>query len=93
MKTDNSPLVDQNAILRYLHDSWIQACGVGWTHGQIHIAYVFSILLAMGVLLAAYTGGLEWSWVQMTVAGLLAWDLFGGVIGYNHPKSVCRVVT
>lgn len=35
MKTNNSPLASQNPILRYLYDSWIQTCGVGWTPSQV----------------------------------------------------------
>jgi MFS family permease len=87
---NNSPLASRNPILRYLYDSWIQTCGVGWTPGQIIIGYVFSVLLALGVLLAAYAGGLGWSWVQIAAAALLAWDLFGGTIGYNHPAMKRR---
>jgi hypothetical protein len=77
-------------ILRYLYDSWIQTCGAGWTTRQVFAGYVFSILLALGVLLAAALKGLDWSWLQMVAAGLLAWDLFGGAIGYNHPAMKRR---
>ncbi len=79
-----------NPILRYLYDSWIQTCGVGWTPGQIFVGYVFSVLLVFGVLLAAYIGGLDWSWVQIAATVLLAWDLFGGMLGYNHPAMKHR---
>jgi hypothetical protein len=67
-----------------LENSWIQTCGVGWTSRQIAVGYAFSVLLALGVVGAAYLQGLGWSWVQATVAGLVAWDLFGGAIGYSH---------
>ena len=82
--------IPQNPILRKLYDIWIQVCGVGWTPGQIFIGYVFFVLVPLGVLLAAYVGGLRWSWVQMVAAGLLAWDLSGGVLGYNHPAMKHR---
>jgi hypothetical protein len=73
-----------------LEKSWIQTCGVGWTSRQIAVGYTFSVLLALGVVAAAYLQGLGWSWVQGTAAGLLAWDLFGGMIGYNHPAMKRR---
>lgn len=90
MKTNNSLLVSQNPVLRYLYDSWIQTCGVGWTPSQVFVGYLFSVLLALGVLLAAYVNGWGWSWVQIAAAALLAWDLFGGMIGYNHPAMKRR---
>jgi len=83
-------MTKSHPILRYLYDSWLQTCGVGWTAGQVFAGYVFSILLAIGVLLAAYVSRLDWSWVQMAAASLLAWDLFGGAIGYNHPAMKRR---
>ena len=84
MKSNNDQEQINNSVLRYFFNSWIQTCGVGWTHWQVFIAYVFSILFALGLLFFAKITGLEWSWIQMIVAGLIAWDLFGGVIGYNH---------
>jgi len=83
-------MTKSHPILRYLYNSWLQTCGVGWTAEQVFAGYVFSILLAGGVLLAAYVNRLDWSWVQIAAAGLLAWDLFGGAIGYNHPAMKRR---
>ena len=74
----------KNPILRTMFQSWIQACGEGWTHRQVLIAYAFSVLFAVGLLVYASMMGLGWSWIQMCAAGLIAWDLTGGVIGYNH---------
>ncbi len=74
----------QNPFLRYWFNSWIQTCGVGWTPRQVWIGYGFSLLLPLGVLLAAWVTGLGWTWQQMVVAGIMAWDMGGGVVGYNH---------
>ncbi|MCG8337555.1 MAG: hypothetical protein MJE63_23890 [Proteobacteria bacterium] len=84
MKSNNDQKQINNPVLRYLFNSWIQTCGIGWAKWQVFIAYTFSILFALGLLFYAKMFGLEWSWIQMAVAGLIAWDLFGGVIGYNH---------
>lgn len=73
-----------------LQDSWVQTCGVGWTPRQIAVGYGFSVLFGVGVVLAAHLAGDGWTWWQAAVAGLLAWDLGGGVVGYNHPAMKRR---
>lgn len=85
IKSQSFPKAHQNPISRYLFNIWIQTCGVGWRPQQVWLSYMFSVLLALGVLLAAYFNGLEWSWIQKTAAALIAWDLICGMIGYNHP--------
>lgn len=84
MKTNKTPTAPKNAFLRYWFDSWIQTCGAGWTPRQVLIGYGLSILLPVGVLLAANFADLGWTWQQMVVAGIIAWDLGGGVAGYSH---------
>ncbi|MBC8504775.1 MAG: hypothetical protein H8D34_07940 [Chloroflexi bacterium] len=74
----------RNPFFRYWFDSWIRACGVGWTPRQVLVGYGLSILLPIGVLVAAKVAGLDWTWQQMIVAALIAWDMGGGVAGYNH---------
>ena len=85
-----SASVPTNQPLRYLYDSWVKTCGVGWTPAQVWLGYAFSVLAAVGVVGAASYRDLHWSPAQMVVAGLLAWDLFGGAVGYNHPARQSR---
>ena len=47
-----SNVSQSNPVLRYLFDSWIRACGQGWTHLQVLAAYLFSV--ASVVFLLAY---------------------------------------
>lgn len=79
------PMSPTNPVTRYLHSSWAQTCGVGWSPKQITFSYATSIALTSVVLVAAYANGLSWSWAQYVVAAFLAWDLLLGVIGYSHP--------
>lgn len=85
MQATNSSTTIHNPILRYLYTSWIHTCGTGWTPSQVYISYVFGVMLALTVILAASFNSWGWTWWQTIVAGLLAWDLFTGMIGYNHP--------
>lgn len=84
MNLHNEQKPIHNPILRYLFKIWIQTCGEGWTHRQVFVGYAFSILFPLGLLGYAGMTGIVWSWIQMLAAGLIAWDLMGGVIGYNH---------
>ncbi len=77
-------MLPTNHVSRYLLNSWAQTCGIGWSLGQILLAHGTAVALTITVLVAAYVNDLDWSWVQYTVAGLLAWDLLLGVIGYSH---------
>ncbi len=74
----------QNPVLRYFFESWIQTCGTGWTHRQVLVAYLCSMFFAGGLLVYANVMRFDWSWIQMLAAGFIAWDLTGGIIGYNH---------
>ena len=76
----------------YFYESWIQITGQGWTKKQVAVGYAFSILFGMAVAFYGSYANLEWSGLQMIIIGLLAWDLGGGVIGYNHPAIKKRQV-
>ena len=69
----------------YFYESWIQITGEGWTEKQVTFGYLFSLLFGIAVAMYPKFTGVEWSSLQMIVVGLLAWDLSGGVVGYNHP--------
>ena len=69
----------------YFYNSWIQITGEGWTKKQVAIGYAFSIFFGVAVALYSTNDGAQWSLLQRVVIGLLAWDLGGGVVGYNHP--------
>jgi hypothetical protein len=73
-----------NKIDQYFYDSWIQTTGEGWTKKQVAVSYAFSVIFALAVVLYSVFADLKWSWIQMAVVGLIAWDLGGGVLGYNH---------
>jgi len=77
----------KNKILRYLYDSWIQTTGKGWTGKQVFFGYLFSIIFALAIVSYSFYANLRWSWIQILIVALLAWDLGGGVIGYNN-KSI-----
>jgi hypothetical protein len=53
----------QNPVLRYFFESWIQACGNGWTHRQVLVAYLCSVLFAVGLLMYANVMRFDWSWI------------------------------
>lgn len=72
------------SIRRYFYNSWIQACGEGWTRTQVSASYVFSVLFAGSVILYSYVANLGWSGIQIIAAAWIAWDLGGGLIGYSH---------
>lgn len=84
--------VGSNSTLRYFYESWVQACGPGWTPVQVAVGYTGSIVLATAVVLLAHLGGAGWTWWQTAVVAVMSWDLFGGVIGYNNPAMVRRQV-
>lgn len=71
----------------YFYDSWIQTTGEGWTRKQVFASYCFSVLFALAIVFYSYVENLGWSWAQILAAALIAWDLGGGVLGYNH-KSI-----
>lgn len=77
------------SLSKYFYNSWIQACGEGWTRNQVFASYVFSILFAGSVILYSYVAGLGWSGIQIFAAAWMAWDLGGGLIGYSH-KAIKR---
>lgn len=79
-----------NPILRYLFRSWVKTCGEGWTGREVLLGYAFSLLFPAGLLLYAHASGLHWSLLQQAAAALIAWDLSGGAIGYNHPAMKRR---
>jgi hypothetical protein len=72
-------------VKTYFYESWIQITGEGWTRKQVAVGYVFSFLFGIAVALYGRYVGPGWSGLQMIAIGLLAWDLCGGVIAYNHP--------
>ena len=76
-----------NKISQYLYKSWIQTAGEGWTKKQVLFGYFFSVLFAAIVVGYSFFANLQWSWIQILVTAMIAWDLGGGVIGYNH-KSI-----
>ena len=81
MKRDAEMLARIN---KYFYESWIQTAGEGWTKKQVAVSYAFSVVFALAVVFYSQFAGLEWSWIQKLAAGLIAWDLGGGVLGYNH---------
>lgn len=77
-------------INEYFYESWIQTAGEGWTKKQVAISYAFSVVFALAVVFYSQFTGLEWSLIQKLAAGLIAWDLGGGVLGYNHKAIKLR---
>ena len=79
-------------INKYFYDSWIQTAGEGWTKKQVAISYAFSVVFALAVVFYSQFAGLGWSWIQKLATGLIAWDLSGGGLGYNHKAIKLRQV-
>ena len=73
--------------LNYFYNSWIQTTGKGWTGKQVFVGYIFSIIFALAVVFYSFFANLHWTWIQIFAIALIAWDLGGGVLGYNH-KSI-----
>ncbi len=76
-------------LTNYLYSAWIQAAGEGWTKKQVLVSYLFSAFFAGSVVAYSLVANLNWSGIQLLAAAWIAWDLGGGVIGYNH-KAIKR---
>lgn len=82
MSARHSGMASRVAV--YLYDSWIRACGAGWTRRQVFVGYASSLTFPLLLLAYAAHADLGWSTVQTVAALLIAWDLCGGAIGYAH---------
>ncbi len=80
-KSDHS---NRNRFADFFHKSWIQTAGEGWTRQQISVSYVYSIVFAIIIIFYSFFSDLNWNWAQMLATFMIAWDLGGGVLGYNH---------
>ena len=76
-------------LTNYLYSAWIQTAGEGWTKKQVFVSYLFSAFFAGSVVTYSFVTNLNWSGIQLLTAAWIAWDLGGGVIGYNH-KAIKR---
>lgn len=77
-------------ILNYFYTSWIQTTGKGWTGKQVVTGYLFSLIFAFAIVFYSVFADLHWSSIQLLVTALIAWDLGGGVLGYNHRSIELR---
>jgi hypothetical protein len=67
----------------FVHRQWVALCGPGWSKGEVWFSMAACTALGMWYAMNAWVSGYNWTLLQYIVAGLLAWDLVGGAIGYN----------
>jgi hypothetical protein len=63
-----------------LAGAWDKFIGPGSTRAEIFLSLTVALLAGIGIPLIAFFSGLGWNILQLVVAGLFAFDLFGGVV-------------
>ena len=88
MEKEHLIISKMTTISNFFFETWVYITGrAEWTRKQVFIGYIYMLLFPLSVLGYACFAQLNWSWIQMLAAGLIAFDLSAGLIGYNH-KSI-----